>query len=152
MDRGPDTQGELSSSQLKDAAVSGIRWTTAARVGSEVVTFCSAVVMARLVPPSGFGQALVPTILLTLAVILTFEGYGSALVQRKTIEREHVEAALLASLLTGLVLAALAWCSGGPLGGGRLTDVGPTPWAVGLAVALEVGLPAAAVAAVVRRR
>ena len=108
MDRGPDTQDELSSSQLKDAAVSGIRWTTAARVGSEFVTFFSAVVMARLVPPSGFGQALVPTILLTLAVILTFEGYGSALVQRKTIERAHVEAALMASLLTGLVLSLAA--------------------------------------------
>jgi PST family polysaccharide transporter len=108
MDRGPDSQAELSSSQLKDAAVSGIRWTTAARVGSEVVTFFSAVVMARLVPPSGFGEALVPTILLTLAVILTFEGYGSALVQRKAVEREHVEAALMASLLTGLVLSLAA--------------------------------------------
>lgn len=108
MDQNADHQGELSSAQLKDAAVSGIRWTTAARVGSEFVTFFSAVVMARLVPPSGFGQAVVPTILLTLAVILTFEGYGSALVQRKTVEREHIEAALLASLLTGLVLGLVA--------------------------------------------
>lgn len=117
MDPNAETQGELSSAQLKDAAVSGIRWTTAARVGSEVVTFCSAVVMARLVPPSGFGQALVPTILLTLAVILTFEGYGSALVQRKTIEREHVQAALMASLLTGLVLTLVAAAIGATVAG-----------------------------------
>jgi lipopolysaccharide exporter len=122
MDSAPDTQGELSSSQLKDAAVSGIRWTTAARVGSEVVTFCSAVVMARLVPPSGFGQALVPTILLTLAVILTFEGYGSALVQRKTVERAHVEAALLASLLTGLVLTLVAAAIGATVAGQFIGD------------------------------
>jgi lipopolysaccharide exporter len=108
MDPSPENERELSSSQLKDAAVSGIRWTTAARAGSEVVTFCSAVVLARLIPPSGFGQALVPTILLTLAVILTFEGYGSALVQRKTVERAHVEAALFASLLTGLVLSVIS--------------------------------------------
>jgi O-antigen/teichoic acid export membrane protein len=107
MDRSTDNFAELSSSELKDAAVSGIRWTTAARAASEVVTFCSAVVMARLIPPSGFGQALVPTILLTLAVILTFEGYGSALVQRRTVAREHVEAALFASLLTGLVLCVV---------------------------------------------
>lgn len=127
MDRSPDHQGELSSSQLKDAAVSGIRWTAAARVGSEVVTFCSAVVMARLVPPSGFGQALVPTILLTLAVILTFEGYGSALVQRKTVEREHIEAALLASLLTGLVLtlitAAIGATIAAPAIGGKSAEL-----------------------------
>lgn len=53
---------------------------------------------------------------------------------------------------TGLVLAFLAWQSGGPLGAGRLADVGPSPWRVGLAVAVEVGLGAAAAAAVVRRR
>jgi len=122
MDRGPDTQGELSSSQLKDAAVSGIRWTTAARVGSEVVTFFSAVVLARLIPPSGFGQALVPTILLTLAVILTFEGYGSALVQRKTVEREHIEAALMASLLTGLVLTLVTAAIGATVAGQFIGD------------------------------
>jgi len=122
MDRGPDTQGELSSSQLKDAAVSGIRWTTAARVGSEFVTFFSAVVLARLIPPSGFGQALVPTILLTLAVILTFEGYGSALVQRKTVEREHIEAALMASLLTGLVLTLVAAAIGATVAGQFIGD------------------------------
>jgi O-antigen/teichoic acid export membrane protein len=107
MDQSAANEAELSSSQLKDAAVSGIRWTAAGRVGSEVVTFASAVIMARLVPPSGFGQALVPAILLTLAVILTFEGFGSALVQRKTVAREHIEASMLASLLTGLVLSLI---------------------------------------------
>lgn len=51
----------------------------------------------------------------------------------------------------GLALGGLAWLSGGPLGGGRLTDVGPSPWQVGLAVMVEVGLASAAAASVVRR-
>ena len=34
-----------------------------------------------------------------LAAILTFEGFGSALVQRKEIDREHLETAMLASLV-----------------------------------------------------
>jgi hypothetical protein len=51
----------------------------------------------------------------------------------------------------GLAMAAAAWASGGPLGGGRLVDVGPSWWRVGLAVTLEVGTAAAAAAAVVRR-
>jgi hypothetical protein len=59
---------------------------------------------------------------------------------------------LLLGALSGLVLAAAAWQSGGPLGGGRLTDVGPSPWRVGLAVALEVGAGAAASVALVRRQ
>ncbi|WP_103562054.1 cell division protein PerM [Actinomadura rubteroloni] len=45
--------------------------------------------------------------------------------------------------LTGLVLAVLAALSGGPMGGGRLRTVGPSPWQVGLLAALEVGVAAA---------
>ena len=48
----------------------------------------------------------------------------------------------------GAAVALLAAAAGGPVGGGRLTAVGPSPWQVGLAVALEVTLGAAAAAAV----
>lgn len=109
-------QEELSSEQLKQAAVAGVRWTTAARVGIEVITLASAVVLARLIAPSGFGQAVVPLIFVPLAVILTFEGFGSALVQRKEIGRIHIEAAMLASLLTGVVLTSLTLALAEPVG------------------------------------
>ena len=52
----------------------------------------------------------------------------------------------------GAVAALVGWLSGGPLGGARLTDVGPSPWQLGLAVATEVAVGAAAAAAVVVRR
>ncbi|MCU1674145.1 MAG: hypothetical protein JWN77_2258 [Frankiales bacterium] len=59
--------------------------------------------------------------------------------------------AALAGPCAGVVTALLCWAAGGPAGGGRLADVGPSPWQVGLAVTAEVGLGAAA-AAVVRVR
>lgn len=59
---------------------------------------------------------------------------------------------LLVGPCAGLVFAALAFLSGGPLGGGRLTQVGPSPWKTGLAVALEVGVVAAVTAAVAAHR
>jgi hypothetical protein len=65
--------------------------------------------------------------------------------------RAAAEAAVVGPA-AGLVMAALAYLSGGPLGGGRLADVGPSPWQLGLAVLLEVGIPAAATAAYLRRR
>jgi hypothetical protein len=52
----------------------------------------------------------------------------------------------------GALFAVLAWLSSGPLGGGRLTDVGPSWWQVFLALTAEVGVAAAAAAAFVRRR
>jgi lipopolysaccharide exporter len=111
----PD-QGEMSQAELKQAAVSGVRWTTAGRVAIEAITFASAVALARLIPPSGFGEAVVPLILVPLAVIFTFEGFGSALVQRKTIERAHGEAAMLASILTGAAFTAVTVLLARPVG------------------------------------
>jgi hypothetical protein len=50
----------------------------------------------------------------------------------------------------GALVAGLAWLSGGAVGGERLAAVGPSPWRVGLAVALAVGT--GAVLAVLLRR
>ncbi|MGW4791853.1 cell division protein PerM [Nonomuraea sp. NPDC004297] len=48
----------------------------------------------------------------------------------------------LTGVSTGLVAGVLAALSGGPIGGGRLATVGPSPWEVALSVALEVGVAA----------
>jgi lipopolysaccharide exporter len=115
--RQPDpTEPEISQAELKQAAVSGVRWTTAGRIAIEIITFASAVALARLIPPSGFGEAVVPLILVPLAVIFTFEGFGSALVQRKTIERAHGEAAMLASIVTGAIFTSVTVLLARPVG------------------------------------
>ncbi|MFI7417640.1 DUF6350 family protein [Nonomuraea sp. NPDC049684] len=48
----------------------------------------------------------------------------------------------LTGVSTGLVAGLLAALSGGPIGGGRLSAIGPSPWEVALSVALEVGVAA----------
>ncbi|MFG2077324.1 hypothetical protein SAMN05421874_118144 [Nonomuraea maritima] len=48
----------------------------------------------------------------------------------------------LTGVSTGLVAGVLAALSGGPIGGGRLATVGPSPWEVAVSVALEVGVAA----------
>lgn len=57
-----------------------------------------------------------------------------------------------AGAAAGAALAILAALAGGPAGGHLMAAVGASPWQVGLAVAGEVGLPAAAAAAVVAWR
>jgi lipopolysaccharide exporter len=109
-------QAEISKEDLKQAAVAGVRWTTAGRVAIETITLISAIALARLIPPAGFGQAVVPLILVPLAVIFTFEGFGSALVQRKTIDRTHSEAAMFASVVTGALLTAAVVLLARPVG------------------------------------
>lgn len=57
-------------------------------------------------------------------------------------------AAFLAGPVAGAVLGLLAWLSGGPLGSGRLAQVGPVPWQVAVigagVVAVSASLGAAA--------
>lgn len=61
--------------------------------------------------------------------------------------------AVLVAPCAGVVAALLGWVSGGPVGGLRLTDVGPVPWQLGLALAAEVAVAAVvAAAAAVRLR
>jgi hypothetical protein len=47
-----------------------------------------------------------------------------------------------AGVVGGVVAGLVAWVSSGAFGPGRLVDVGPNPWHVGLIAALEVGVPA----------
>jgi Family of unknown function (DUF6350) len=46
----------------------------------------------------------------------------------------------------GVVLAVLAWLSAGSLAPGRMSQLGPSPWQVGLVAAFEIGVIAAGVA------
>ncbi|WP_344834184.1 cell division protein PerM [Actinocorallia longicatena] len=52
----------------------------------------------------------------------------------------------VSGVATGGVMFVLAALSGGPLGGGRMATMGPSPWQIGLLTALEVGLAAACAA------
>ena len=65
--------------------------------------------------------------------------------------RTALEAAA-AGPVCGVLWFVLSWISGGPLGGQRLVDVGPSPWALGLAVTGLVAVPAALAALVARGR
>jgi hypothetical protein len=100
------------------------------------------------------GEAPVWLGVVMLAIPLGAGVLGGLLVARR-LSCSRALAAVEASALgpcVGLVIAALAGISGGPLGAHRLATVGPSPWKVGLAVTLEIALPAAVTAAAVVRR
>jgi O-antigen/teichoic acid export membrane protein len=92
---------------LAAATFSGMRWATLAKCVGEVLAITGAVALARLIGPAGFGHAAVAQMLMPLAVILTFEGFASVLVQRKEDDVVHREMAMMLSLMAGAVLTAL---------------------------------------------
>ena len=66
----------------------------------------SMIVLARLIAPAEFGQFTIALIVLDMGSI-TGQGVGTALVQRKAVTREHLQAGLALALSSGLVLVGL---------------------------------------------
>lgn len=111
------TTDEDRSASLREAAFTGVRWVLVARIGGEVSAFAAAVTLARLIPPAEFGRASVALALVPLAVILTFEGCASALVQRPEITKEHERGAAVMSCGLGLLLSVITFLLAGPVAG-----------------------------------
>jgi hypothetical protein len=102
--------------------------------------------MLAALPSNGAAPA---ASLLALAVPFVAGAVGGALTQRSAPDVVSEAAPLwgfVCGVTTGLLCAALAALAGGPLGGERLSVVGPSAWQVGLVAALEVGVAAAVVA------
>ena len=101
----------MPSESVKKSTLSGMRWLALKSVMGEGIALSSAIVLARLVSPAEFGHAAVALLFIPLAVIMTFEGFASALVQRESITEEHREVAVLMSLLAGAVISAVLLAS-----------------------------------------
>ena len=99
------------SAELRQAAISGARWTFSARLVSEIVAFTASVLLARLVSPAEFGRAAIALIFVALTAILGTAGCTAPLVQREELTGRMIAAAgfvcvSVASVLTILTLAA----------------------------------------------
>jgi lipopolysaccharide exporter len=96
----------LTPEELQAKTLHGLRWTVIGRPATQVLLLGSMIVLARLVPPVEFGRFAVAAIVGSVAGI-PIAGVGAALVQRRTVSREHLQAGFALALLTGLALAAL---------------------------------------------
>lgn len=100
-------EGSTSPEDLREAAAHGVRWSSIARPAIEVIQLGSIVVLARLIAPAEFGRYAIALIAQEVAYLIVIGGLSSALVQRKTVRREHMQTGMALGLLTGFALAAL---------------------------------------------
>jgi lipopolysaccharide exporter len=96
-----------AADELRDAAAHGIRWSAISRPTTEVIQLASIVVLARLIVPAEFGRFAIALIAQEVAYLMVAGGLSSALVQRKTIDREHQQTGMALGVLAGLALAAI---------------------------------------------
>ena len=101
------TSNMPSGEELRSAAAHGVRWSAVARPVTEVLQLASMVALARLVVPSEFGRFAIAVIAQEVAYLIVAGGLGNALVQRKTVTREHLQTGMALGLLSGIGLALL---------------------------------------------
>jgi PST family polysaccharide transporter len=119
--------GDPTGADLREAGLHGLRWTAMARMAVEAVLLVSMVLLARIISPAEFGYFAVAIIVQELALVITAEGVGTALVQRATVDREHLQAGLWLGLMVGLVLGLLTLVAASlvvvPLFGARTAEL-----------------------------
>jgi O-antigen/teichoic acid export membrane protein len=106
-------EAEDSRVALRDATVHGLRWISIGRTIVEVMMMMSLVVLARLIPPAAFGPYAVAVIVQELAIGIQGQGVGSAIVQRATAGREHLEAGQTIGLAVGVVMTVVTYLMAG---------------------------------------
>jgi lipopolysaccharide exporter len=97
----------LARGELREAAAHGVRWSLISRPTVEIIQLGSIVVLARLIVPAEFGRYAVALIAQEVAYVIVAGGLSSALVQRKSVDREHLQTGMALGLIAGVALAAL---------------------------------------------
>ena len=98
---------EMSRGELREATLEAMRWVSIARIAAEALTVAAAIVLAHLITPAQFGRLAVAVIVSEMAEAITAEGLGNALVQRRSLQRAHLEAGMLIGLVLGCGLMLL---------------------------------------------
>lgn len=93
--------------------VKGISAQTVVTIAMAVVELLSFSIMSRLLSRSDFGYYAAMTAVAAIFSALSETGIGSAIVQRKTIDKKFLDNAFTLSLIIGVVLAFLMFVSSG---------------------------------------
>lgn len=78
---------------LRTKAATGLKWQAIEIIGRQSVSFVVFAAIARLLDPSAFGLVGLVAVYLTFVGIFVDQGIGTALIQRKELEQEHINAA-----------------------------------------------------------
>jgi PST family polysaccharide transporter len=98
---------------LKQKATKGILWSFIQRWGSQLISFSVFLLLARLLDPKDFGLVAMSGVFIAFMKVFLDQGFAAAIVQRKAVDREHLDTAFWVSIGTSLLLMAIAWLSAG---------------------------------------
>jgi PST family polysaccharide transporter len=94
----------------------GIAWTAGAKWSTQLLTWISTFIVARILSPSDFGLVGMATVYLGLITLLSEFGLGAAVVTLRTMTEEQIAQLNSLSLLFGVVALGVSCGAAAPLG------------------------------------
>lgn len=94
-------------SQFRERTASGILWSVLGQFGRQSGVLLTTVVLSRLLPPRDFGLVAIILIFSNFAFVVSEQGFGAALIQRKNIGEEHRSSIWWLNVAAGALMSAL---------------------------------------------
>ena len=92
---------------MKEQAIRGALWTLADKLGGQIFSLLSFLILTRQLSPDDFGVVSLALAVVGIAGIFLNEGFGSALIQRREISDAHINAAFWANVVLSVLVTAL---------------------------------------------
>ena len=110
------TPPSASSESLDQSLVHGLAWTSAARWGSQILSWASTLIVARLLTPEDYGLVGMASVYLGLVTMLSEFGLGTTVLALRDLTEEQVAQLHGFAVLFGLGSFALSCLMAWPLG------------------------------------
>jgi len=101
--------------RLRVHTVRGLFWSGIQRTGGQAIGLAAFIVLSRLLPPSTFGLLALANVYLLVALLFVEQGVSQAIIQRREVSPEHLDAAFSLSLALAALLTLLTVALAGPL-------------------------------------
>lgn len=89
---------------LKKSAVSGLKWSSASKIGQQVLQFTTLAILARLLLPEDFGLMASAMVVIGLVNVFRDLGLSAALIQKQNVSDELFSSVFWLSVTTGLIM------------------------------------------------
>lgn len=95
----------------KNGLLSNLSWKFAERMCAQIVTLVVSIVLARILTPEDYGIISIVTIFITFANVFVSDGFGSALIQKKTVDAMDYSSVLYFNMAFSIVLYIILFVS-----------------------------------------
>lgn len=89
---------------LRQKALKGVVWTAIQNWGRQVIALAVFFLLARLLDPKTFGLVALASLFLNFMQVFTDQGFGQAIIQRKELDKEHLDTAFWTNIALSLLL------------------------------------------------